>query len=121
MNVEISPEELRRRHKVFWKEYLRVEALRRELMLTGAKRRANHFFEHGVWLPVPVLPSWPEYPQECEGMTCGGKGRRRSGQPCQSRELYPSGRCKWHGGASTGPKSPAGKAMTATNLRQVPK
>jgi hypothetical protein len=33
---------------------------------------------------------------------CGAKNRL--GLPCQCKKLYKSGRCKFHGGLSTGPK-----------------
>lgn len=46
---------------------------------------------------------------------CGARTRR--GTLCQSRELYRSGRCKHHGGMSTGPNSAAGKARVAMNGR----
>lgn len=41
--------------------------------------------------------------------------RTRSGRPCRTLAL-PSGRCKWHGGMSTGPKTAEGKARSAANL-----
>lgn len=41
--------------------------------------------------------------------------RTRTGRPCRALAL-PSGRCKWHGGLSTGPRTPAGKARSAVNL-----
>lgn len=88
--VNMDPKELRRLHKAFWKEQRRVEALRRELMLIGAKRRADYFVEHGVWLPQPALPAFPEYPPECEGMTCGAYGRQK-GRPCQGRQIFENG------------------------------
>jgi len=42
-------------------------------------------------------------PDECHNLRCGAK--TRSGTPCKRRDLYASGRCKLHGGLSTGPKS----------------
>lgn len=33
---------------------------------------------------------------------CGA--RNRQGLPCQCKKLYKSGRCKFHGGLSTGPR-----------------
>jgi hypothetical protein len=42
--------------------------------------------------------------------------RTQSGRPCRALGLYPSGRCKWHGGMSTGPKTPEGKARSAKNF-----
>ena len=39
---------------------------------------------------------------------CGAK-RRRDGKPCQALSVPGRHRCKWHGGASTGPKTPEGE------------
>lgn len=58
----------------------------------------------------PVLPA-PEKP------TCNARTRR--GTPCQCKKLYPSGRCRFHGGLSTGPKTAAGKRTCAMNLPRV--
>ena len=38
-----------------------------------------------------------------------------TGRPCRAVAL-PSGRCRWHGGLSTGPKTPEGRARSALNL-----
>lgn len=46
---------------------------------------------------------------------CGAK-RRRDGQPCQALSVPGKRRCKWHGGHSTGPKTPEGKARALANL-----
>jgi hypothetical protein len=50
--------------------------------------------------------------------TCGALTRR--GTPCQCKPLKPGGRCGLHGGLSTGPKTPEGKARSARNLA-IPK
>ncbi|WP_408607359.1 HGGxSTG domain-containing protein [Algiphilus aromaticivorans] len=42
---------------------------------------------------------------------------RNTGQPCRMTALA-NGRCKLHGGLSTGPRTPAGKARSRANLRQ---
>lgn len=48
------------------------------------------------------------FPDELRGMTCGAK--TRAGTPCKRRDLYASGRCRLHGGLSTGPRrKPASK------------
>ena len=52
-------------------------------------------------------------PEACRGLTCGAK--TRAGTPCKRRDLYSSGRCKLHGGLSTGPRSAEGKARSALN------
>lgn len=45
---------------------------------------------------------------------CGAE--TRSGTPCQNTRLYSSGRCKNHGGLSTGPRTPEGKARSLAAL-----
>ncbi|MEA3271552.1 HGGxSTG domain-containing protein [Ralstonia pickettii] len=46
-------------------------------------------------------------------MTCGA--RTRAGTPCKMTAIHRNGRCKLHGGMSTGPRSNAGKARSAAN------
>ena len=53
-----------------------------------------------------------------ERVTCGAR-RRRDGLPCQALSVPGKRRCKWHGGASTGPKSDAGKRIAIANLVQL--
>ena len=48
---------------------------------------------------------------------CGAR-RRRDGQPCQGLSVPGKRRCKWHGGASTGPRTDKGRARSMKNLRQ---
>ena len=48
---------------------------------------------------------------------CGAR-RRRDGQPCQALSVPGKRRCKWHGGASTGPRTDDGRARSIANLRQ---
>jgi hypothetical protein len=116
---KIAERERRRLLKAYWVELARVEALRLKIMndKREAERRAAFFVHHGYLPPPLVLPSWPKFPLECRDMVCGGKGRR-SGRPCQCKEIFANGRCKWHGGASTGPKTAEGKARSQSNLRR---
>lgn len=44
------------------------------------------------------------------------KARNRRGEPCKVLALD-NGRCKYHGGLSTGQKTPEGKAKALANLR----
>lgn len=113
----MSTPELRRRLKTYWAEHDRVKALRRQILEAAeadVEARFEFFCDHG-YAPPLILPTEPEFPPECVDMICGGKGRR-SGEPCQNKALYPNGRCKWHGGASTGPKTAEGKAKSVYNL-----
>ena len=52
-----------------------------------------------------------------ERVICGAR-RRRDGQPCQGLSVPGRRRCKWHGGASTGPRTDEGRARSMANLRQ---
>jgi hypothetical protein len=61
----------------------------------------------------PKLPEYPAYPSECLGMSCGAKTRKR--MPCRQTNIYQNGRCKYHGGASTGPRTKKGKKRSARN------
>lgn len=45
------------------------------------------------------------------------EARTRRGSACQCKALA-NGRCKYHGGLSTGPKTAAGKMKSAANLRR---
>jgi hypothetical protein len=69
----------------------------------------QHHEAHAAWAKAwratgyqhPAPPS-PPFPEELRDLTCGAK--TRAGTPCKRRDLYISGRCKFHGGMSTGPK-----------------
>lgn len=60
-----------------------------------------------------MRPPDTPFPDELRGMTCGAK--TRAGTPCKCRALYINGRCKLHGGLSTGPKTAEGKKRAAEN------
>ena len=49
--------------------------------------------------------------------SCGAR-RRRDGKPCNALNVPGRDRCKWHGGMSTGPKTPEGRTRALANLRQ---
>lgn len=40
----------------------------------------------------------------------------KAGAPCRGPKIPGRKRCKWHGGCSTGPRTPAGKAKVTANL-----
>ena len=52
-------------------------------------------------------------PAELEGLECSAT--TRSGGLCKLQALTGSGRCKFHGGYSSGPTSKKGKARSARN------
>ena len=59
----------------------------------------NTNLEKGI--PWRFGPDWP-------GQRCGAKTRK--GTPCQTAVKHPAGRCRLHGGASTGPRTKEGLA-----------
>jgi len=67
----------------------------------------------GVEVPAPGQP--PSVPSEepCKAV-CGAK--TRAGAPCQAKPLR-SGRCKDHGGLSTGPSTEEGRARVSAAMR----
>ena len=48
--------------------------------------------------------------------TCGAK--TRAGTPCRQKSICWNGRCKFHGGLATGPKTDAGKEQSRINGRK---
>lgn len=63
---------------------------------------------------VPALAASINVFAEMNKLSCGA--RTRAGQPCRRTDLAENGRCSFHGGASTGPKTPAGKDRARANL-----
>ncbi|MAK44401.1 MAG: hypothetical protein CMN80_09660 [Spongiibacter sp.] len=54
-----------------------------------------------------------------ESRQCGAK--TRAGGMCKRKDVYRSGRCRLHGGLSTGPTSREGKERSSKNaLKQTP-
>lgn len=58
-------------------------------------------------------PQLEPFPDDLRGLECGAA--TRAGTPCKQIAIYINGRCKWHGGLSTGPKTEAGKRAAAAN------
>ena len=114
----MSPLELRRRLKAWYLACERVDAVRQYLAHSEelAERRISLYLDTGKIPPPLVLPDYPEFPPECVGMICGAKAKS-TGEPCKSTQIHKNGRCKFHGGLSTGPKSAQGKLAALENLR----
>ena len=53
---------------------------------------------------------------KAEKQTCGA--RTRTGAPCKNTRLLKNGRCRNHGGLSTGPRTDEGKARALANLKR---
>ncbi|MDO8904739.1 HGGxSTG domain-containing protein [Hydrogenophaga sp.] len=74
------------------------------------ERIANEWALRGYAYPPPGFPVLPE---SLRGLCCGAK--TRAGTPCKLTAIFINGRCKLHGGLSTGPTSKAGKAVSREN------
>lgn len=87
--------DLRERFKQAWRQRKRETA---QLLAAGVDEW--EFARH--WTHI----DWREFAQ----LRCGAWARQ-AGRPCRNRELWPNGRCHFHGGPSTGPKrGPKGHA-----------
>jgi hypothetical protein len=76
-------------------------------------------YEFGGELQVRATPLAAEInAEQCAArVQCGAK-RHRDGEPCRALSEPGKLRCKWHGGRSTGPKTPEGKGRALANLKQ---
>ncbi|QSA97733.1 HGGxSTG domain-containing protein [Methylococcus sp. EFPC2] len=77
---------------------------------TESSRISEAWRERGYQYPPP---RYPPFPDELRGLACGAK--TRAGTPCKLTSIYLNGRCKFHGGLSTGPRTVEGKAKSAQN------
>ena len=91
--------------------------------LTDGQKRVlwrRHHEEHArafeAWVAAgyePMRPAMAVLPEVCRGLECGSK--TRAGSTCKLTSNFLNGRCKLHGGLSTGPKTKKGKARPARN------
>ena len=68
---------------------------------------------------VFMLSGESKKPKRGSWLRCGAK-TKKTGKPCRARALA-NGRCKYHGGLSTGPKTKEGKVRALANLKQFRK
>lgn len=97
----MTQDELRQRHVAYDRA---LERLRIDLARQGVP-------------PWEVARHFPPFPDELRGFACGARSKR-TGQPCKLTSLYANGRCKFHGGLSTGPKTEAGRQQSRENGKQ---
>lgn len=88
-------------------EFLTAFARANESGLCHATRAGAHANKSGG---LPIMANQAR-------VICGAK-RRRDGEPCQGLSIPGKRRCKWHGGASTGPRTDEGRARSMANLQQ---
>lgn len=71
--------------------------------------------------PPPAPPSEVPAGEKLTGRgrrRCGARARSRGGAPCQCKVVPGRTRCKFHGGMSTGPKTPEGKARCVAGAKR---
>lgn len=61
-----------------------------------------------------ALPKEMPLPDDLKDLRCGAK-TKATGSPCKIKAIYSNGRCKFHGGLSTGARTAAGKKKVALN------
>ena len=76
--------------------------------IAGARPRANDF---------GTRPRNNAEQEASRRIPCGAR-RHRDGEPCRARSEPGKRRCRFHGGMSTGPRTPAGRARSIANLRR---
>ncbi|MFE0502302.1 HGGxSTG domain-containing protein [Lysobacter soli] len=94
---------------------LSLSAAKSSEELAGINRHGARAYEFDVTtlqklnlaVPQRVLPR----------VVCGAH-RHRDGQPCRAKSEPGKRRCRFHGGRSTGPRTPEGRARALANLRQ---
>jgi hypothetical protein len=109
MVLKISEDEKRRKHRSYCSDFEKINEKRKDLL---EKWCQNKKVDWGDKI-MHSLPAYPAYPEECLGLTCGAKTRK--GTPCKRKDLYACGRCRLHGGLSTGPKTSEGKKRASLN------
>jgi hypothetical protein len=89
--------------------------------LSDHKRaRANNFSHHAAprrFAGAGAKDSGPIKQGSAPRIPCGAR-RRRDGLPCEALSVPGKQRCKWHGGASTGPRTDEGLARSLANFRR---
>lgn len=65
--------------------------------------------------PAPQRYEWQPWPEHLLGIPCGAT--TRAGTPCKLTTIYRNGRCKLHGGKSTGAKTKAGRKRQRDGYR----
>jgi hypothetical protein len=111
-----------RTHRSMFAQLLALEAsLSRPYDLTRAlarrKQQRVRIAEHKAKQKPAVIP-------KADRPRCGARCRSRGGLPCEAPAVWDhganrprNGRCRLHGGLSTGPKTPEGRAQALAALR----
>ncbi|WP_024901567.1 HGGxSTG domain-containing protein [Robbsia andropogonis] len=102
----------RKRLKAHNAEFERARA-HREAVQCEHDRQVSEWLPWRGPYPTVRLPPYPPFPDDLRGLQCGAK--TRAGTPCKRIDVAANGRCKLHGGRSTGPQTEEGKKRVAAN------
>ena len=76
--------------------------------------------EHKTWqasgFDYAARPPLRQFPDDLQGMKC--EAMTRAGTPCKRTDIHANGRCKFHGGMSTGARTEEGKARQREGYRR---
>jgi hypothetical protein len=72
----------------------------------------------GAAAPYVPRPRFDPLPADVGELRCGAR-RTRDGEPCRQLALGRGWRCRFHGGESTGPRTPEGLAAVRANLAKA--
>ena len=102
-----------------WRQYWRNSTARYAAWEAGCDAAWQAWEANPVGRPPrdPPAPDDP-FPDVLRGLTCGA--RTRAGTLCKRIDINRGGRCKYHGGMSTGPRSAEGKAVASRNGKRTP-
>lgn len=105
--------------RAIWRQYWTEHAKRQRAWQVACDASWQAWRDNPLGRPpvAPAPPAFP-FPEVLRGLTCGA--RTRAGAPCKRTDLYRSGRCKLHGGRSTGPITAKGKATASRNAKRTP-
>lgn len=117
MNYRPATDEDRKAFKRYLREFDQVRDERDRIDRIPPKVIVSRDARGGLKFEVvhnnEKLPDLPAYPEHLAEITCGAK--TRAGHPCKRRDLYANCRCRFHGGLSTGPRTPEGKWRSSMN------
>ena len=105
--------------RLVYRRVVVADGLTDEVRADLRRLRAHGLYDgplKGDELPPPPGSTRRGVPADYAGgdeRLCNAK--TKSGRPCRSLAL-PNGRCRWHGGLSTGPRTAEGKRRAALNL-----
>jgi hypothetical protein len=87
-----------------------------EIVSASTLSRKNKWKPRSAWAKEYERLNHYPYPPEFYAFKC--RARTRAGTPCKLRPFHANGRCKFHGGPSTGPKTEQGRRQSALNGRK---